>query len=117
MTERFIDAVLGGDLDALMELLAPDVTLWADGGGKARAAGLHPVLGRDRIAPLIIGDGRRRPLRSLGVQYRTVNGDPSALLLSGDTPFAVIVLEVEGDQVTAIYAITNPEKLTRVAVD
>jgi hypothetical protein len=91
--------------------------LWADGGGKARAAGLRPILGRDKIAPLIIGDGRRRPIASLGVQYRTINGDPSALLLSGDTPFAVIVLEVEGNQVTGIYAVTNPDKLARLAVD
>jgi RNA polymerase sigma-70 factor (ECF subfamily) len=117
VTQRFIDAVVGGDLDALMEVLAPDVTLWADGGGKARAAGLRPILGRDKIAPLIIGDGRRRPIASLGVQYRTINGDPSALLLSGDTPFAVIVLEVEGNQVTGIYAVTNPDKLARLAVD
>jgi len=117
VTQRFIDAVVGGDLNALMEVLAPDVTLWADGGGKARAAGLHPVLGRDRIAPLIIGDGLRRPVPSLGIRYRTVNGDPSALLLSGDTPFAVIVLDVEGNQVTGIYAITNPDKLSHVEVD
>jgi RNA polymerase sigma factor (sigma-70 family) len=117
VTQRFIDAVVGGDLNALMEVLAPDVTLWADGGGKARAAGLRPILGRDKIGPLILGDGRRRPVPSLGVRYRTVNGDPSALLLSGDTPFAVIVLDVEGDQVTGIYAITNPDKLARVAVD
>ncbi|WP_329481683.1 RNA polymerase sigma factor SigJ [Kribbella sp. NBC_01484] len=116
VTQRFIDAVVGGDLNALMEVLAPDVTLWADGGGKARAAGLRPVLGRDKIAPLIVGDGRRRPVPSLGIRYRAVNGDPSALLLSGDTPFAVIVLEVEGDQVTGIFAITNPDKLARVAV-
>ncbi|WP_328526479.1 RNA polymerase sigma factor SigJ [Kribbella sp. NBC_00359] len=117
VTQRFIDAVVGGDLNALMEVLAPDVTLWADGGGKARAAGLRPVLGRDKIAPLIVGDGRRRPVPSLGIRYRAVNGDPSALLLSGDTPFAVIVLEVEGDQVTGIFAITNPDKLARVAVN
>ena len=117
VTQRFIDAVVGGDLNALMEVLAPDVTLWADGGGKARAAGLHPLLGRDRIAPLIIGDRRRRPLQALGIRYRTINGDPSALLLSGDTTFAVIVLDVEGDQVTGIYAITNPDKLAHVEVD
>ena len=117
VTQRFVDAIVGGDLNALMAVLAPDVTLLADGGGKARAAGLRPVLGRDKIAPLIIGDGRRRPVPSLGIRYRTVNGDPSALLLSGDTPFAVIVLDVEGDQVTGIYAITNPDKLVRLAVD
>ncbi|HET6986768.1 MAG TPA: RNA polymerase sigma factor SigJ [Kribbella sp.] len=117
VTQRFIDAVVGGDLNALMEVLAPDVTLWADGGGKARAAGLRPMLGRDKIAPLIIGDGQRRPVPSLGIRYRAVNGDPSALLLSGDTPFAVIVLDVEDGQVTGIYAITNPDKLAHVAVD
>jgi RNA polymerase sigma-70 factor (ECF subfamily) len=117
VTQRFIDAIVGGDLHALMEVLAPDVTLWADGGGKARAAGLHPILGRDRIAPLIIGDRLRRPVPSLGVEYRTVNGDPSAVLLTGATPYAVIVLEVEGDQITGIYAITNPDKLAHLAVN
>ncbi|MGW6201021.1 RNA polymerase sigma factor SigJ [Kribbella sp. NPDC055110] len=116
VTQRFVDAIVGGDLDALMAVLSPDVTLWADGGGKARAAGLHPVLGRDRIGPLLIGDRVRRPVASLDVRYRTVNGDPSALLLSGDTPFAVIVLEVEGNEVTGIYAITNPDKLAHVEI-
>ncbi|MEV0789579.1 RNA polymerase sigma factor SigJ [Kribbella sp. NPDC050459] len=116
VTQRFVDAVVGGDLDALLEVLAPDVTLWADGGGKARAAGLYPVLGRDRIGPLLIGDRIRRPVPSLDVRYRRVNGDPSALLLSGDTPFAVVVLDVEGNQVTGIYAITNPDKLTYVEI-
>jgi len=116
VTQRFVDAIVGGDLDALLEVLAPDVTLWADGGGKARAAGLHPVLGRDRIGPLLIGDRVRRPVPSLDVRYRRVNGDPSALLLSGDTPFAVVVLDVEGNQVTGIYAITNPDKLTHVEI-
>lgn len=116
VTQRFVDAIVGGDLNALMAVLAPDVTLWADGGGKARAAGLHPILGRDRIAPLIIGDRVRRPVPSLDVRFRLINGDPSALLLSGDTPFAVIVLDVDGDQVTGIYAITNPDKLARLEV-
>ncbi|HET6298409.1 MAG TPA: RNA polymerase sigma factor SigJ [Kribbella sp.] len=116
VTERFIAAVVGGDLNALLEVLAPDVTLWADGGGKARAAGLHPIQGRDKIARLIVGDAFRRPIPSLGVQYRTVNGDPSALLLSGDTPFAVIVLDLDGDHITGIYAVTNPDKLSHLAV-
>ncbi|MGW6282768.1 RNA polymerase sigma factor SigJ [Kribbella sp. NPDC055071] len=117
VTQRFIDAVVGGELQALMDVLAPDVTLWADGGGKARAAGLRPVLGSDKIARIIIGDRLRQPIPSLGVRYRTVNGDPSALLLTGDTPFAVIVLEVEDDLVTGIYAITNPDKLARLEVN
>jgi RNA polymerase sigma-70 factor (ECF subfamily) len=114
VTEKFVAAIVGGDLNALMELLAPNVTLWADGGGKARAAGLNLIHDRDKIARLIIGDANRRPIPSLGIQYRSVNGDPSALLLSGDSPFAVIVLELDGDHITGIYAVTNPDKLSHV---
>ena len=86
---------------------------WRQGPGGRSAAGAGA--GQDRST-----HHRRRAAAagaSLGVRYRTVNGDPSALLLSGDTPFAVIVLEVEGDQVTGIYAVTNPDKLARLAVD
>ncbi len=116
VTERFLDAVVGGDLNALMEVLAPEVTLWADGGGKARAAGLRPVHGRDKVARLIIGDAARRPIPDLGVRHRRVNGDPSALLMSGDVVFAVIVLDLtpDGGQVRGVYAVTNPDKLARV---
>ncbi|GAA4610728.1 RNA polymerase sigma-70 factor [Actinoallomurus liliacearum] len=116
VTERFIAAVTGGDVQALIQVLAPDVTLWADGGGKARAAGSRPVRGRDRIARLIVGDAVRRPIPDLTVRYRYVNGDPSALLLSGDTLYAVVVLDLtaDGTQVSGIYTVTNPDKLSRL---
>jgi RNA polymerase sigma factor (sigma-70 family) len=116
VTERFIAAVVGGDLNALLEVLAPDVTMSADGGGKARAAGLHPVLGREKIARLILGDAARRPIPGLQIRYRMVNGEPSAVLLSGDTPYAVIVLELtpDGSQVDGILAVTNPDKLSHL---
>ena len=42
---------MDGDLNALLQVLAPDVNVWADSGGKARAAGPHPVHGRDKVAP------------------------------------------------------------------
>jgi RNA polymerase sigma-70 factor (ECF subfamily) len=117
VTERFVEAVIGGDLNALMEVLAPDVTMWADGGGKARAAGLRSLQGREKIARLIVGDANRRPIPELGVSFRRINGDPSALLLSGDTPYAVIVLDLsaDGSQVAGIYAVTNPDKLSHLA--
>jgi RNA polymerase sigma-70 factor (ECF subfamily) len=113
--ERFITAVRGGDLDALLEILAPDVTLWADGGGKARAAGRRPLRGRDHIAK-VLAAAHRRPIPGLRVDYRLVNGDFSLMLLSHETPFSVIVLDPtpEGDRVRGVYSITNPEKLARV---
>ncbi|MFE2351549.1 sigma-70 family RNA polymerase sigma factor [Kitasatospora cineracea] len=114
-TERFAAAVGGGNLDALLQLLAPDVTLWADGGGKATAAGARPVHGREQIARLLIGGSTRAP-QGIRVQWATTNGDPSAVLFVGTAPFAVLVLDLsaDGEQVTDIYFVTNPDKLARV---
>ncbi|MEO3826220.1 RNA polymerase sigma factor SigJ [Actinomadura sp. B10D3] len=115
-TERFLQAALGGDLEALMEILAPDVTLWTDGGGKSRArAALRPVHGSDRVARVIAGTTARRP-KDLAIRYRTVNGDPSAVLFDEDAPFAVMVLDLDpdGERVRGVYAVTNPDKLAHI---
>ncbi len=58
VTERFLAATAGGDLNALMELLAPDVTLWTDGGGKVRQA-TRPVTGASRVAAWFAGVSSR----------------------------------------------------------
>ncbi|AWS41782.1 RNA polymerase sigma factor SigJ [Streptosporangium sp. 'caverna'] len=114
-TERFLAAALGGDLDALMQILAPDVTMWIDGGGKARASVLRPVHGRDKVARMIAGVTSRAS-EDLDVRYRTVNGDPSAVLFADDAPFAVMVIDLspDGEQVSGIYSVTNPDKLSRI---
>jgi RNA polymerase sigma factor (sigma-70 family) len=116
VTERFLAAVAGGDLNALMHVLAPDVTVWADGGGKARATGAHPVHGRDKIARLIISDAFRHPIPDLAIRYRRVNGEPSALLMSGSTPYMLVFLDLVpgGDQVRGIYVVSNPEKIAHL---
>jgi RNA polymerase sigma factor (sigma-70 family) len=116
VTERFLAAALGGDLNALLEILAPDVTLWSDGGGRPRSGALRPVHGRDKVARTIAAVTANRVPRNLEVRYRSVNGDPSALLFSDDAPYAVMVLELnpDGDQVSGIYAVINPEKLTHI---
>jgi RNA polymerase sigma factor (sigma-70 family) len=116
VTERFMAAALGGDLDALLEILSPEVTLWGDGGGKAQAAGgLRPLQGRDKVARLLAALGPSAG-GGLNIAYRSVNGDPSALLFAGDRLYAVIVLDLtpEGDQVCGVYAIANPDKLSHV---
>ncbi|MFF7451865.1 MULTISPECIES: RNA polymerase sigma factor SigJ [unclassified Streptomyces] len=115
VTERFIDAALGGDLALLMEMLAPDVTMWTDGGGKVRTAGLRPVIGREKVCRLLAGYASRTP-KDIGIQYRHVNGDPSAVVFSEDSPYAVLVMDLtpESDQVRGIYAVVNPDKLARV---
>ncbi|WP_225844545.1 RNA polymerase sigma factor SigJ [Streptomyces sp. HPF1205] len=117
ITERFIAAALGGDLSALMRLLAPDVTMWTDGGGKVRSA-LRPVGGRDKVARFLRGYAARRP-QGLDIRYRHVNGDPSAVVFSGDSPYAVMVMDLNpgNDQVTHIFLVTNPDKLAGVRLE
>jgi RNA polymerase sigma-70 factor (ECF subfamily) len=116
VTERFLAAGLGGDMNALLELLAPDVILWADGGGKARAAGLRPVQGREMVARVIVAGFSRSIGESVSIRYRSVNGDPSALVFADGSPYVVLVLDLgpECDRVRGIYAVTNPDKLSRV---
>ncbi|RKS71909.1 RNA polymerase sigma-70 factor (ECF subfamily) [Actinomadura pelletieri DSM 43383] len=114
VTERFLKAALGGDLAGLLELMAPDVTLWRDAGG-ARGP-LRPVHGRDKVARVISATARQEDAERLDVRYRTVNGDPSAVLFDADAPFAVMVLDLAPDdeRVRGIYAVANPDKLSHI---
>jgi RNA polymerase sigma factor (sigma-70 family) len=116
VTERFLAALLGGDLNAFLELLAPEVTVWTDGGGKARMAGLRGVHARDKVARMLAA-GSFHPRPVVDVVYRSVNGDLSAVLRSEGAPFAVLVLDIasEDGAVTGVYVVTNPDKLTHVS--
>ncbi|WP_347694648.1 RNA polymerase sigma factor SigJ [Nonomuraea sp. B12E4] len=113
-TERFIEAAFGGDLAALMQMLAPEVTLWSDGGGKSAAGGPRPIRGRDKVARTILANARGN--QGLDVHYRRVNGDPSVVIFAEDAPFAVMVLDLDadGEQVRDIYVVSNPDKLTTI---
>jgi RNA polymerase sigma-70 factor (ECF subfamily) len=116
LTERFLAAAIGGDMAALLEILAPDVSLWGDGGGKAhRAGGTRPIQGRDNVARLIARSADRVGA-GLEIVYRRVNGEPSALLFAGDRLYSVVVLDLspDGRHVSAIYSVANPDKLTHV---
>lgn len=116
MTERFLQAAMGGNIAALMRILAPDVTLWTDGGGKVRrVAALRPIHGAGKVTRVIARTAGSGP-EDLDVRCRTVNGDPSAVLFDADAPFAVMVLDLDrdGDRIRGVYAVTNPDKLTRI---
>ncbi|WP_149831267.1 RNA polymerase sigma factor SigJ [Streptomyces tailanensis] len=117
-TERFVAAALGGDIGALMEILAPDVTVWIDGGGARPTAGLRPVHGRDKVARMLVGYATRRT-EDVDIRYRRVNGDDAAVLFAGDSPYGVMVMDLtpEGDHVRSVYIVTNPDKLAHVRPD
>ncbi|MFG2692833.1 RNA polymerase sigma factor SigJ [Kitasatospora sp. NPDC048407] len=116
VTERFLAAALGGDLAALLELLSPDVTLWGDGGGKA-PGGLRPLAGRAKVARLLAALAPKFGGRALVMDWRSVNGAPAVVVSAFGRAFAVLVLDLvpDGDRISGIYAVSNPDKLGGLA--
>lgn len=116
VAERFLTAAATGDLQGLMDLLAPDVVFLADGGGVVNAV-RRPVVGPDKVARLLLGlldKGAR--MGELDIRIGTYNGMHSvAVLIDGELD-QVTSFEIRGGVVTAIYCVRNPEKLTAVKV-
>src|SRR5258708_38112938 len=106
MVGRFMEAGIGGDLDGLMSLLAEDVTVWSDGGGKVSAASRHPVQGRDKVARGIIGLLSHAP-EGTTVEVIEANGLPALLVRVKGQIFSVLTLEVEGDVIRAVRTVAN----------
>jgi RNA polymerase sigma-70 factor (TIGR02957 family) len=112
LARRFFAAVQDGDLAGLEALLAHDVVLTGDGGGKVPALA-RALRGRSRVAGALknwIRVGARIPGAS--IRPVEVNGSPGALLLDGEGRLgAVWVLEISGGEITALNSIVNPDKL------
>jgi RNA polymerase sigma-70 factor, ECF subfamily len=106
--EAFQRAVETGDLQSLLDILAPDVVFLGDGGGVAPAA-RKPVVGASRVAHLL---GRIDASRSL--QPAQVNGYPALILRLGGAIDTVLAVRIDDGLVTGLYAVRNPAKLSRV---
>ena len=112
LSRRFFEAVREGDTDGLLELLAADVVVYADGGGEGPAFP-RPVHGRDRAARVLLGATRGgERLGITGTRFVLVNGQPGAVFLGPDEqPLVVVSVDIVDDSVQTVRAISNPEKL------
>jgi RNA polymerase sigma-70 factor (TIGR02957 family) len=108
VTGRFLAALRTGRLQELMDVLAPDVVLIADGGGLAAAA-LAPVHGAEQVARVLA----RASQSAFASTTVWLNGAPAARIEVGGEP-AAVSLVVEDGRVTRVYLIRNPRKLTRL---
>jgi RNA polymerase sigma-70 factor (TIGR02957 family) len=125
VTERFLEAATGGDLEALMTVLSPGVTLVADGGGRALAP-RRPLRGANKVARFLLAVATEeqtvRFLRSVGsepsggvrVYPVRVNSEPGVVITSRGEPISALVLDVSDGVVQTIHLVANPEKLTGV---
>jgi RNA polymerase sigma-70 factor, ECF subfamily len=110
---KFLTAVGTGDRQAVMALLTEDVEYMADGGGKVKAA-LKVLHGPERIGWLYHCIARR----FVGVTYRLirVNGELGALAMMDGQPFYIVSIVTDGERISRIYNILNPDKLTGIAL-
>lgn len=119
VTDRFIAAAAGGDLNTLMQLLAPDVTLWTDGGGKVRQA-MRPVIGARKVATWFAGVAQRPyegvALADMAVEVADLNGGPGIVFTGAGRVIATLTLDLDDTgRVAAIHNVANPDKLRAVA--
>jgi RNA polymerase sigma-70 factor, ECF subfamily len=111
VAHRFFEAAAGGDLSGLLELLAPDVVMVGDGGGKAWAMA-EPISGAERVARLLFGLYRRAPKMGVRVEPAYVNGQPGAVTYdTQDRVVNVFALDIADGRVQTIRSILNPDKL------
>lgn len=109
---RLLAALNTGDLQGLMDVLAPDVVAIADSGGKVRGAARRPIVGADRLARFLIGGMAKAGGRVIAAAA-WVNGQPGIRVELDGALVAAVSLTVEHDRITRIYSIANPDKLDR----
>jgi RNA polymerase sigma-70 factor, ECF subfamily len=113
----FQRAVQAGDMTALMDLLAEEVTFWGDGGGKVPGAATQPIFGHVAVARFFLetsGIFRRSLPENARTELAKVNGQPALVTRAGERAFGVLTIEVAADRIQAIRVVANPEKLSHV---
>jgi RNA polymerase sigma-70 factor (TIGR02957 family) len=110
VVDRFLAAVRQGDLQGLLDVLAPDVVVFADGGGFVPAA-RRPIEGAERVAGLLLAGFRSA---DFDAKVTWLNGSLAIRLDLGGQVDTAVSLAVEDGRITRIYAIRNPHKLARL---
>ncbi|MBD7993861.1 RNA polymerase sigma factor SigJ [Arthrobacter sp. Sa2CUA1] len=107
--ERFLEAAMTGQVQALLDVLAPDVVLVSDGGGKVTAA-RKPVRGPERVAALLLGLASKYSAGTVP-EIIELNGLPAVAFREDGTVTTVFQASTEGGKITGVFAMRNPDKL------
>jgi RNA polymerase sigma-70 factor (TIGR02957 family) len=117
VAERFARAFVSGDSSELTALLAKDVGMWSDGGGKASAA-RRPLLGRDAVRHFLLGLHRAAEAtghaHDVSLRLEDVNSEPALVVRVGGRLESIFVFSIDDDAISGIRVVRNPDKLVRI---
>ena len=118
VTEEFMSAAVGGDIERLLAVLAPDVVLVSDGGGKRRAA-RRPVVGAEIVARFL-ANITRRPYEgvepeAMELEIADVNGVPGVVIRGDGQVLGALAAEIDNGRIRAVHLVANPDKLESIA--
>ncbi|WP_245677007.1 RNA polymerase sigma-70 factor [Nocardia acidivorans] len=113
--DSFQRALETGDVQGLLDVLAPDVVLMSDGGGITQAA-LRPITGAESVVRFILG-GIGKTDAAIVIDPLVLNGGPALRFRLDDVLDGVMAFRVAGDRIDGLYFVRNPQKLTRVATE
>ena len=117
LAERFARAFTSGNGSELTAMLAHDVGMWSDGGGKASAA-CRPLAGREEVVNFLVGLHRigetTRQLQEASLSFEDINFEPAIVLRVGQHLESIFVFSMDGDLISGIRVIRNPDKLARI---
>jgi RNA polymerase sigma-70 factor (ECF subfamily) len=114
LMSAFVAATRSGDFDTLMQLLASDVRVVTDGGGKVAAA-LNVLEGADHAARFLVGVTRKGWREDLTLRFATINGLSGIIVEGPEGPVQTAAFEIEGNVIRALYVVRNPDKLRHLA--
>jgi RNA polymerase sigma-70 factor (ECF subfamily) len=119
LLSAFTAATQSGDLHGLTRLLASDVRVITDGGGKVRAA-LNAIDGAERVAQFLVNGTRKHPgawwRDDFTLRFAMINGLPGIVVDAPEGPVQTAAFEIEGDVIRALYVVRNPDKLRHLAL-
>ncbi|WP_329113974.1 RNA polymerase sigma-70 factor [Streptomyces sp. NBC_01465] len=115
LTQRFLAAATEGDLEGLLALLAPDVRLVGDSGGKSQAP-RRVIEGADKVGRFVRG-AATKGITDVSFRIAEVNGGPALLIYSGAVLDSMFQLDVADGRIQCVYIVRNPDKLALPAVE
>jgi RNA polymerase sigma-70 factor (ECF subfamily) len=115
LMQRFTEAAGAGDIDGMLAVLAEDITLWADGGGKIKGAALRPIHGADSVARFVAGVLERFVPAERSMRPAQINGEPGFIVYASGRPLAAMIFHIRDERIHTIYALGNPDKLHALA--